>query len=114
MSEAAAVTKAVFAVGARLTFVGIVVTVAVFAVPQLAGADHSYAVVSSSMAPTLHTGDAILVNEVEPRRIETGDVITFESAASHGVTDSDRVTHRVVEIDTDEHGRSFKTKGDAN
>lgn len=86
----------------------------VFAVPQAVGADHSYVVLSSSMAPTMEAGDAILVSEVPPERIAEGDVVTFEPPADHGEYGTDRVTHRVVEVLDRDDGLYFRTQGDAN
>jgi signal peptidase len=94
--------------------VGLVAAFVVFAVPQVVGANHSYVVLSSSMAPALHAGDAIVVDDVSPRRIERGDVVTFEPPRGHGEYGSDLVTHRVVEVVKRDDGRYFRTKGDAN
>ena len=68
-------------------------------------------VLSGSMEPTYHTGSVIYVKEVDPTDIQVGQVITFKR---DGTT---VVTHRVVEIVTDEDDPtaiSFRTKGDAN
>ncbi len=76
---------------------------AVFAVPQVIGADESYVVLSGSMEPALSPGDVVIVDSSGP--VQTGDVITYRSPG-----DSVPTTHRVVgEVD----GR-YDTKGDAN
>ena len=95
-------------------FVVVVAVFVVFAVPQAAGADHSYVVLSSSMAPAMEAGDAIIVAEVPPERIEEGDVITFEPPGGNGEGGTDRVTHRVVEVVDRGDGLYFRTQGDAN
>ena len=99
--------------GARIAgFVALLAVVApfvVYAVPQLVGAEYSYVVLSGSMAPAFGPGDVIVVNEVDPERIETGDVITF---ASDG--DDQPTTHRVVEVVEAGDGIAFRTEGDAN
>ncbi|MEZ3171090.1 signal peptidase I [Halorubrum sp. RMP-47] len=76
---------------------------AVFAVPQIIGADESYVVLSGSMEPVLSPGDVVIVDSSGP--VQNGDVITYRSPG-----DSVPTTHRVVgEVD----GR-YETKGDAN
>jgi len=97
-----------------IVVVCVVAVFVVFAVPQTVGADHSYVVLSSSMAPAMDAGDAVFVEEVSPERIAQGDVITFEPPADHGEYGTDRVTHRVVEIVERDDGPYFRTQGDAN
>lgn len=61
-------------------------------VPQLAGANHSYTVVSGSMRPTLKRGDIVLVKEVnasDPSNIQEGDIVAMRAG-------SRVVTHRVI------------------
>lgn len=86
-----------------------VVPFVIYGVPQVAGASHSYVVLSDSMSPEIHAGDVVIVDDVATDQIEVGDVITYES------TDADqRITHRVVSIDDAGGERQFVTKGDAN
>ncbi|MBQ3198942.1 MAG: signal peptidase I [Firmicutes bacterium] len=70
-----------------------------------------FTVLSGSMEPTYHTGSLIYVQDVDPYKIEAGQVITF-------MLDEDTVaTHRVVEVVPDENDPTvvrFRTKGDAN
>lgn len=80
-----------------------------FAVPQLAGASHSFVVLSDSMSPQIHAGDVVFVDDVDADTIEAGDVVTFTR-----VSDDDRVTHRVVAVRESGGERLFETKGDAN
>lgn len=96
-----------------LVAVGLVVAipVALAAVPQLAGADHSYVVLSSSMEPAIEAGGLVFVSEVSPGEIEVGDVITYETA---GAGDTTPTTHRVVEVRQEGDSVAFRTKGDAN
>lgn len=81
------------------------------AIPQLVGADNSYLVQSDSMSPAIDAGDVVFVYDTQPEQIAEGDVITFEQA---GAGESDRVTHRVVEVIERDGERQFRTKGDAN
>ena len=61
-------------------------------------------VVSGSMEPSYMKGSLLYVKE-SAGGIQTGDVITF-------YRNGELVTHRVVEINTDE--KTYTTKGDAN
>lgn len=66
----------------------------------------SFTILSGSMEPTYPTGSLIYVESVKPSEIEVGDPITYVLDESLTV-----VTHRVVEIDSEE--QNFYTKGDA-
>jgi signal peptidase len=70
-----------------------------------------YTVLSGSMEPTYHVGSLIYVKDVDPYKLESGDIITF-------MLDEDTVaTHRVIEVVPDENDPTvvrFRTKGDAN
>ncbi len=65
-----------------------------------------FAVLSGSMEPNYHTGSVVYVKTVSPEQVKVGDPITFN------LSSSTVVTHRVVEIKSEE--RQFVTKGDAN
>lgn len=66
-----------------------------------------YIVDSGSMSPTIKQDSMIIVKEMNPEGIITGDVITY-----YGHNKASRITHRVIEIQN--RGESFITKGDAN
>lgn len=93
-------------------FVLILVPFVAFAFPQIAGADHSYAVLSNSMQPTFSAGSVVLVEEVPTSKIQEGDIITFQRTVDG--SQPNYVTHRVVKVVKKENGRYFRTKGDAN
>lgn len=93
-----------------VVFVAIVAAFLVTAVPGVVGADHSFVVRSSSMAPAISAGDVVIVETVPPETISEGDVVTFRSSG----TANNRVTHRVVEVVGSAGAREFVTKGDAN
>lgn len=99
-------------VGAILCILALIPFI-IFIIPQVVGADYSYTVLSSSMAPTYQPGDIVIVTDVAPSTIREGDVITFEPPAGHGMESVDRVTHRVVDVIETGDTRSFRTKGDA-
>ena len=66
-----------------------------------------FSIDSSSMTPEYPVNTLVIVRDVEPEKIRTGDVITYV-LNEDGVL----VTHRVVDIDS--QNRTFTTKGDAN
>ncbi|OUZ12572.1 signal peptidase I [Aeromicrobium sp. PE09-221] len=78
--------------------------------PRLAGAT-PYAVLTSSMEPTLPPGTLVVARPVAPEQIGVGDVITFQLSSGRPLT----ATHRVTAVEQRLDGeRSFVTKGDAN
>lgn len=86
-----------------------VVPFAVYAVPGMIGANHSFVVLSGSMEPEISPGDVVIVEETDPETIGEGDVVTFAEA------DGDTpVTHRVVGIVERGDTVAFETQGDAN
>lgn len=70
-----------------------------------------FVVMSGSMEPEYQTGALIFVKQVDPFRLQAGDVITY-------MLNEDTVaTHRVMGVVPDEEDSSvirFRTKGDAN
>ncbi len=90
----------------NLLIVLLVAAALVFAVPRLFGI-HMFSVLSGSMEPAYHVGDLIYAVPTEPDAIQKDDVISFL------LNDDGMVaTHRVIEIDRENH--HFYTKGDAN
>ena len=88
-------------------FVALIVMIAgILVIGQLAGF-HMFNVASGSMTPTYPVNSLVIVRDVDPETIETGDVITFVMNE-----DGMLVTHRVVSVDPNE--KTFRTKGDAN
>jgi signal peptidase len=66
-------------------------------------------VLTDSMYPDIKSGDLIFCRTLEPGEVEEGMVISFFDPAGNG---SAVVTHKVMEIMTDEDGSlSFRTKG---
>lgn len=95
-----------------LLLVAVILPFVVYAVPQVVGASHSYVVLSDSMSPTIQAGDVVIVDDRQRSAIEEGDVITFRRTGTG--SESDKVTHRVVDIVEKGGERRFETKGDAN
>ena len=88
---------------------------AVFAVPQVVGAEQSYVVISSSMSPAINANDAVIVDDVSPNTIQEGDVIVFhDDQTAENSEETNVVTHRVTEVREEDGGTAFQTKGDAN
>lgn len=79
--------------------------------PNIAG-KFPLMVQSGSMSPTIEVGDLIIVNAPEKgQTFGVDDVVTFWD----GAPGSALVTHRIVEITTDDDGKTaYRTKGDAN
>ncbi|HIU76967.1 MAG TPA: signal peptidase I, partial [Candidatus Pelethocola excrementipullorum] len=66
----------------------------------------SMAVISGSMEPDIPVGAVVIVKEVMPKTLKTGDVITYQ------ISEGTMVTHRINRIDKDKE--EIVTKGDAN
>lgn len=96
-----------------LALVLAVATMGLVAVPQVIGAEHSYTVLSSSMSPTIHAGDVIVVNDVPASQIEKGDIITFVPPGGAEGSGANRITHRVHEVVIQNGEQHYRTKGDA-
>jgi signal peptidase I len=67
-------------------------------------------VLSGSMSPTIHTGDAIIVDKVKPTDLRVGDVVTFRDPADR----SRLITHRLRSLQISGKEAHAVTKGDAN
>ncbi|MFB1065178.1 signal peptidase I [Natrinema sp. H-ect4] len=102
------VWRAVRIVGLIL-LIALVLPFVAYAVPQVAGAEHSFVVLSGSMEPSISPGDVVLVAGVQPDAVEEGDVITYQRSEGESPT-----THRVIEVDDSGTEVQFRTKGDAN
>jgi len=89
--------------------IAIVAPFAVYAAPEIVGADESFVVLTPSMTPEIAPGDVVIVAERDPTAIVEGDVITFARGASDVP-----VTHRVIDVVDEGGGLAFETQGDAN
>lgn len=76
--------------------------------PSIAG-HQMYIVAGGSMSPTFEVGSLAILEYVEPQQIKAGDVLTYRSESSEGVT-----THRVMKVHEANGEFSFTTRGDAN
>lgn len=68
-------------------------------------------VLTGSMEPQIMSGDLIIVKQIDSSEVQVGDVIAFFDPSGNG---SSIVTHRVVELATENGVLSFRTRGDAN
>ncbi len=68
-------------------------------------------VLTDSMYPEIEAGDLIINKTIEPEEVKVGDVISFFDPAGNGTT---IVTHRVIEITSENGEIAFRTKGDYN
>jgi signal peptidase I len=102
------VTRIVMGLAVAIVLIfGIVVVV-----PKLLGYQ-TYVITTGSMAGTANPGSLVVARTVPTATLAVGDVITYVPPPDSGITHP--VTHRVVEITTDEQNqRTFQTKGDAN
>ncbi|WP_256402895.1 signal peptidase I [Halorubrum salinum] len=82
---------------------------AVYAAPEVVGADESFVVLTPSMTPAIAPGDVVVVAERDPTTVVEDDVITFVRGSSDVP-----VTHRVIGVVSTAGGVEFETKGDAN
>jgi signal peptidase len=61
---------------------------------------------SSSMAPNIHKGDAVVLRPANPTELRVGDVVSYRSPVDQGVI----ITHRIIELQT--NWQQVVTKGD--
>jgi signal peptidase len=79
-------------------------------VPSIGGA-MPLIVMSDSMYPLIEKGDLIICHSEDPENIKVGDIIAFFDPEGNGTS---VVTHRVIEITTEDNDLAFRTQGDAN
>ena len=91
-------------VSGTLILIAVIAITVPIAVPRLMGYE-SYYIETGSMEPTLPVGCVVYAESVDPRSVETDDIIVYYS---HGTV----VTHRVVI--NQYFYEEFVTKGDAN
>jgi signal peptidase len=77
---------------------------------SLAMGYRTFSVLSGSMEPTIHTGDAVVDEPIPPLDARVGDVITFKDPSRGG----ELVTHRVRSVRPSGAMVAMVTKGDAN
>ena len=64
-----------------------------------------YIIMSGSMEPAIHVGDAVISKNVD--NLEIGDVIAYRNPI-------EITTHRIIKVYTEEDKKMYKTKGDNN
>lgn len=65
-------------------------------------------VLSGSMEPLLKPGDIVVAKQIDPEKVKVNDVITYRN------NQQTLVTHRIIELVTNDGEVFFQTKGDAN
>ncbi len=70
----------------------------------------TFSVLSGSMEPTIHTGDAVVDKPISPLEARVGDIVTFKDPSRGGQL----VTHRLRSIRPEGNTFAMVTKGDAN
>lgn len=68
-------------------------------------------VLTDSMYPEIESGDLIIVRQTDPAEVKVGDVISFFDPAGNGTS---VVTHRVIELVTENGVTKWRTRGDNN
>lgn len=68
-------------------------------------------VLTDSMYPEIESGDLIICHTVEGDEVKANDIIAFFDPAGNG---SSIVTHRVLEVISQDGDLEFRTKGDFN
>ena len=89
---------------------GVAVALAVAIAGPLVLGWRTLTVMSGSMQPTIHTGDAVVVRPVRADTVRPGDVVTFRDPGGTGRL----ITHRVRTVRTTDAGVEVTTRGDAN
>lgn len=68
-------------------------------------------VLTDSMYPTIQSGDLVIYQAAKAEDIQKGDIIAYLDPAGDG---DSVVSHRVIEIISEEGQPAFRTQGDAN
>ena len=68
-------------------------------------------VLTDSMYPAIESGDLIICKTIEGNEVQNNDVIAFFDPAGNG---SSIVTHRVIEVISQDGDLLFRTRGDNN
>jgi signal peptidase len=79
-------------------------------IPSLAGY-FPLVVLTDSMSPNIESGDLVIYHTIDADEVKVGDVISFYDPAGDGTS---IVTHRVIDIVTEDGELAFQTKGDAS
>lgn len=67
----------------------------------------AYSITTDSMKPTLDEGDIIITKQQQEDKIKQGDIITY-------VQNGEVITHRIIQIETQDGKNKYVTKGDNN
>ncbi len=67
-----------------------------------------YMIMSGSMEPNIHVGDAIIAKETNTKELKQQDIIAF--AHNNGAV----TVHRIINVYTEENKKMYETKGDNN
>ena len=92
------------------TLAGLVIGLVIAIGVSLALGYRTFAVLSGSMEPNIHTGDAVVDKPIRPLDARVGDVVTFKDPGRGG----ELVTHRLRSIRPNGATVAMVTKGDAN
>jgi signal peptidase I len=90
-----------------LGLLGLIAVLLLISAFPIAGNFQVKIIQSGSMQPTIKTGSVSVIKPAQDYKI--GDIITFQS-----IGEIESVTHRVVDIKTENGQTKYTTKGDAN
>src|SRR5690242_13530711 len=93
-------------IAVAMTLAALASLLGVTLLPNLLGYK-TYVVLSGSMEPAIHTGSVLVALPVPPDSLKVNDVIVYNRSDV-----SERVTHRIVQINRDGDKPAFITKGD--
>ncbi len=89
----------------------VIVIIAGLGPPLISGSLQPLIVLSGSMQPIMNPGDTVIIRETSPTEIKRGDIIAFDDPSGRSNV---LITHRVINVNSNEDNLSFKTKGDAS
>ena len=71
---------------------------------------------SHPFAPTLHKGDLIIVQGINPKALRVGDIIVYHRPLFSSSDPGELIVHRIIEVENNTTNGLvyFETKGDAN
>lgn len=100
----------IFSIASKLFFAVVILVIALLFLSRFTFTDKFRVLIvkSGSMEPAIHTGAVVAVLKTD--NYKPGDVITFGEISRNRIP----TTHRIVEMQNDNGGVTYITKGDAN
>lgn len=67
----------------------------------------TFVIISGSMEPELNIGDIVIIKKCSQEELKENDIISYKYGQSE-------ITHRIIQIEDNENGKEYITKGDNN